>query len=120
VTKSDVHSHITRRMPILIRGTTDQVALAEKMIMDLDKPKPEVVDVVVMEANRSNIRDLAATFLTSGAAGFKLPLRTQHPPVGERLDGCHRRHIEPDQDSGFGEQLVASSTQRVVSSSGQR
>src|SRR5947208_4402594 len=41
---------------ILMRGTVDQMALAEKLILDLDKPKPEVViDVLVMEASRSRI-----------------------------------------------------------------
>ena len=60
---------------ILMRGTADQMALAEKLIMDLDKPKPEVVvDVIIMEANRSRVRDLAATFQTSGAPGIKIPI----------------------------------------------
>lgn len=60
---------------ILVRGTTDQVALAEKLIQDLDKPKAEVVvDVIVMEANRARVRDLAATFTTAGAAGINVPV----------------------------------------------
>ena len=37
---------------MVVRGTVDQVALAEKLIHDLDKPKSEVViDVIVMETN---------------------------------------------------------------------
>ena len=45
-----------------MRGTADQMALAEKLIMDLDKPKPEVVvEVLIMEANRSKVHDIAAT-----------------------------------------------------------
>jgi general secretion pathway protein D len=60
---------------ILVRGTADQVALAEKLILDLDKPKSEVVvDVIVMEANRGRIRDLAATVTTGGVPGIKLPI----------------------------------------------
>ncbi|MDZ4803086.1 MAG: cohesin domain-containing protein [Bryobacteraceae bacterium] len=60
---------------ILVRGTADQVALAEKLVQDLDKPKNEVViDVIVMEANRSRIRDLALTFQTAGAPGINLPI----------------------------------------------
>lgn len=60
---------------ILVRGTADQVALAEKLIQDLDKPKAEVVvDVLVMEANRARVRDLAATFTTSGGPGIKVPI----------------------------------------------
>jgi general secretion pathway protein D len=61
---------------ILLRGTADQIALAEKLIQDLDKPKAEVVvDVLVMEANRARVRDLASTFTTgNGAAGIDLPI----------------------------------------------
>ena len=60
---------------ILIRGTVDQVALAEKLIKDLDKPKAEVVvDVIVMEANRGRTRDLAATLQSGSTTGIKLPV----------------------------------------------
>ncbi|MBC7928669.1 MAG: hypothetical protein H7039_23750 [Bryobacteraceae bacterium] len=60
---------------ILVRGTADQVALAEKLVQDLDKPKNEVIiDVIVMEANRSLVRDLAATFTTGGGAGINVPI----------------------------------------------
>lgn len=60
---------------ILVRGTADQVNLAEKIIQDLDKPRAEVViDVVVMEANRLRVRDLAATLTTGGAPGINLPI----------------------------------------------
>jgi general secretion pathway protein D len=62
---------------ILLRGTADQIALAEKLIRDLDKPKGEVVvDVIVMEANRSRIRDLAATLVSGSppAPGLSLPI----------------------------------------------
>lgn len=51
---------------ILVRGTVDQVNLAEKLIRDLDKPKGEVVvDVVVMEVNRTKSRTLGGS-ITSG------------------------------------------------------
>jgi general secretion pathway protein D len=60
---------------ILVRGTTDQVALAEKLIQDLDKPRGEVVvDVIVMEANRARTKELGATFLTGGAPGIRIPI----------------------------------------------
>ena len=37
---------------LVVRGTVDQVALAEKLIHDLDKPKSEVViDVIIMTIN---------------------------------------------------------------------
>ena len=60
---------------IMVRGTVDQVMLAEKLVSDVDKPKSEVViDVVVMEANRSRTRDLAATFQSGGTSGLRLPV----------------------------------------------
>jgi general secretion pathway protein D len=60
---------------IMVRGTVDQVLLAEKLVADIDKPKSEVViDVVVMEANRSRTRDLAASFTSGGTNGLRLPV----------------------------------------------
>ncbi|MBI1956788.1 MAG: type II and III secretion system protein, partial [Acidobacteria bacterium] len=44
---------------IIIRDTPDKVALAEKIIRDVDKAKPEVVvDVAVMEVRRDKARQL--------------------------------------------------------------
>ncbi|MFB3815487.1 MAG: cohesin domain-containing protein [Terriglobales bacterium] len=44
---------------IVIRGTPDQVALAEKVIGDLDKAKSEVIiDVAVMQVSRQKIKNL--------------------------------------------------------------
>lgn len=60
---------------VLMRGTPDQIALAEKLIHDLDKPKAEVVvDVIVMEANRSRTRDLAAAIVSGGKPGLNVPV----------------------------------------------
>jgi general secretion pathway protein D len=69
---------------IIMRGPADAVALAEKVIRDLDKPKSEVViDVIVMQANTARTRDLAATIVTaSGAVGVNLPIAfTPRNPV---------------------------------------
>jgi general secretion pathway protein D len=56
---------ITRVLPlptqnaIVVRGSPDQVALAGKLINDIDKAKPEVVvEVAVMQVRRDRIRDL--------------------------------------------------------------
>ena len=47
---------------IVIRGTPDQIALADKLIDDLDKSRPEVVvDVVIMQVQRNKLRDLGIT-----------------------------------------------------------
>ncbi|MGA2434492.1 MAG: cohesin domain-containing protein [Bryobacteraceae bacterium] len=57
---------------IIVRGTSDQVLLAEKLVNDLDRPKSEViVDVILMEASRNKTRNLAATLMGSdGLAGL--------------------------------------------------
>jgi len=52
---------------IVVRGEADKVALAEKIIADLDKPRSEVlVDVLVMTVNRNRERDLAAAIAPNG------------------------------------------------------
>ncbi|HEY3627589.1 MAG TPA: hypothetical protein VGL00_14950 [Terracidiphilus sp.] len=41
---------------LTLRGTPDQMVLAQKLLMDIDKPKAEVViDVMVMEVAKSNV-----------------------------------------------------------------
>lgn len=57
---------------IVVRGDVDAVALAEKLVRDLDKPKSEVVlDVIIMQANSARTRDLAATIVNAqGGTGI--------------------------------------------------
>ncbi len=44
---------------IVVRGTPDQIAMAEKLIDDLDKSRPEVVvEVAIMQVNRDKLRNL--------------------------------------------------------------
>ena len=51
---------------IVVRGTPDQVALAEKLISDIDKAKPEViVEVVIMQVSRAKMRNLGVNPPTS-------------------------------------------------------
>lgn len=51
---------------IVLRATTDQLILAEKLINDLDRTRPEVViDVAVLEVNRQKERNLGITLPTS-------------------------------------------------------
>jgi general secretion pathway protein D len=52
---------------IVARGDADQMALVEKIIHDLDRPKPEVVvDVIVMQTSSNYSRQLAAALLPTG------------------------------------------------------
>ncbi|MBS1826380.1 MAG: hypothetical protein JST93_13750 [Acidobacteria bacterium] len=75
---------------IIIRGTVDQVALAEKLIQDLDKPKSEVVvDVVVMELSKTRTRDLAASIASGGTPGLNIPVSfTPRNPVLSGVSGA--------------------------------
>ncbi len=51
---------------IIVRGTPDQIALAQKFVDDLDKAKPEVIiDVVVMQVSKDKNRTLGITPPTS-------------------------------------------------------
>src|SRR5579859_2500897 len=53
---------IPSQSAIVIKGTPDQLALASKMIDDIDKSKPEViVDVVVAQVRRDKLRNLGIT-----------------------------------------------------------
>ena len=60
---------------MIVRDTVDKVALAEKLVHDLDKPKSEVVvDVMIMQVNSERTRDLAATIASAGTAGLNVPI----------------------------------------------
>jgi len=60
---------------IIVRGTADQVALVEKLLHDLDKPKAEViVDIIIMQANTTRSKQLAATIASGGTAGLNVPI----------------------------------------------
>ncbi|HEY2116235.1 MAG TPA: cohesin domain-containing protein [Candidatus Angelobacter sp.] len=53
---------IPSQSAIVIKGTPDQLALASKMIDDIDKSKPEViVDIVVAQVRRDKLRNLGIT-----------------------------------------------------------
>jgi general secretion pathway protein D len=66
---------------LVVRGTRDQVDLAEKIILDLDKPKPEVlVDLIIIEVNKDISRQLAASIASGGTAGLSSTI-TSTPPT---------------------------------------
>jgi general secretion pathway protein D len=62
---------------IVVRGTPDQIALAQKLVSDLDKPKAEViVDVAIMQVNRDKSRTLGISPPTSGSVVLQNNLNT--------------------------------------------
>jgi general secretion pathway protein D len=55
---------------LVLRGTKDQMLLAEKLLSDFDKPKSEVmIDIAVMEVSRDKIRTLGTTVPTTANIG---------------------------------------------------
>jgi general secretion pathway protein D len=51
---------------IVVRGTPDQIAMAEKLLTDIDKAKPEVVvEVAIMQVTRDKVRNLGISPPTS-------------------------------------------------------
>jgi general secretion pathway protein D len=65
---------------LIVRATADQMALTEKLIHDLDKPKSEVViDVIVMQVNSQYSRSLAATLASGGTAGLQQAISFNGP-----------------------------------------
>jgi general secretion pathway protein D len=55
---------------LILRGTPDQMILAEKLLADLDKPKSEVIiDVAVMQVSRNRLRTLGMNVPTSVSIG---------------------------------------------------
>ena len=66
------HIQVTPELRSLtIRGTPDQMVLAERLLNDIDKPKSEVViEVVVMEVSRDRIRTLGANLPTTVSASI--------------------------------------------------
>ena len=62
---------------IVVRGTPDQIALAQKLVNDLDRPKSEViVDVAIMQINRSKSRTLGISPPTSASVQLQNNLNT--------------------------------------------
>jgi general secretion pathway protein D len=52
---------------LIVRAEADTMALVEKLISDLDKPRSEVIlDVMVMEVNTTHMRNITAAFASTG------------------------------------------------------
>jgi len=67
---------------IVVRGTPDQVALAEKIIHDIDKAKPEVViEVAVLQVRRDKLLDLGIRPPTSVTGSLTENVTTTTTPT---------------------------------------
>jgi len=62
---------IPRQNAIIMRGTADQLVLAQKLLTDIDKPQPEcVIDIVVMQIRRDKVRTLGTNLPTSASVAL--------------------------------------------------
>ncbi|MBV9147102.1 MAG: type II and III secretion system protein [Acidobacteria bacterium] len=51
---------------LIVRATPDQLVLAEKLLSDIDKARPEVmIDIAILEVSRDRLRTLGSTLPTS-------------------------------------------------------
>ena len=74
---------IPNQNALIVRGTPDQLVLAEKVLTDIDKPKPEVViEVAVMQVSRSKVRTLGAIPPTSASVYVTAPGVIPVPTTG--------------------------------------
>ncbi len=67
---------------LVVRGTPDQIALAEKLVDDLDKARPEVViDIAVMQVSKDRSRTLGLSPPTSATVTLQNNLNTTTTPT---------------------------------------
>ena len=65
---------------IVVRGTPDQIALAEKILNDIDKAKPEVVvEVAIMQVSRDKLRQLGIQMPFSTTSNPTITLQSTNP-----------------------------------------
>jgi general secretion pathway protein D len=67
---------------LVVRGTPDQIALAEKLVEDLDKARPEVVvDIAVLQVSKDKSRTLGLSPPTSATVTLQSNLNTTTTPT---------------------------------------
>ncbi|HXM66422.1 MAG TPA: cohesin domain-containing protein [Candidatus Acidoferrum sp.] len=65
---------------LVVRGTPDQIALAEKLVDDLDKVRPEViVDIAVLQVSKDKSRTLGLSPPTSATVTLQSNINTTTP-----------------------------------------
>jgi general secretion pathway protein D len=65
---------------LVVRGTPDQIALAEKLVEDLDKARPEViVDIAVLQISKDKSRTLGLSPPTSATIALQSNINTTTP-----------------------------------------
>ena len=85
---------INAQNAIVIRDTPDRVMLAEKIINDIDKAKPEVViQVAVMQARRDRLKNMGIQPGTSAQLAFTPPTSSSSTTAATSLPLNQLRHL---------------------------
>ncbi len=86
---------------IVVRGTPDQIALAEKLVGDLDKAKAEViVDVAVLQINRDKSKTLGINPPTSATVALQNNLTSTNTTLNNTTG---TNGLGVDQTGGIGQ-----------------
>src|SRR5208282_1679119 len=73
---------------LVVRGTPDQIALAQKLVEDLDKVRPEVVvDIAVMQVSKDKSRTLGLSPPTSATVALQSNINTTTTPTTTTTTG---------------------------------
>jgi len=73
-------SKLLSQNALVVRGTPDQIALAEKLVEDLDKARPEViVDIAVLQVSKDKSRTLGLSPPTSATVTLQSNINTTTP-----------------------------------------
>jgi general secretion pathway protein D len=73
---------------LVVRGTPDQIALAEKLVDDLDKVRPEViVDIAVLQVSKDKSRTLGLSPPTSATVTLQSNINTTNTTTGTTTSG---------------------------------
>ena len=73
---------------LVVRGTPDQIALAEKLVEDLDKARPEViVDIAVMQVSKDRSRTLGLNPPTSATVTLQSNINNTTTTTGSTNSG---------------------------------
>ncbi len=73
---------------LVVRGTPDQIALAEKLVDDLDKARPEViVDIAVLQVSKDRSRTLGMSWPTSATVALQSNINSTTTTTGTTTSG---------------------------------
>lgn len=73
---------------LVVRGTPDQIALAEKLVEDLDKARPEVVvDIAVLQVSKDKSRTLGLSPPTSATVTLQSNINNTTTTTGTTTSG---------------------------------